>query len=320
MESTFIHSVNIQEFKGSEDQYHADKNFISVSGMKKLKVSPAHFREEEEIKETEALIFGSAYHCFVLEPDRFENEYYIFNDHDICEKLTSEGFQKPRATKEYKIWEESQQRIIADKKVITQDMFEIITEMKTRLMRHPYAKMLLTGGRNEVGYMGEVVTDAGAINVKFKPDKIIEGKRLCIDLKTTIDASLDGFTRHAADLDYHLQAAFYSDMLTKMSGDNRDFSFFFIAQEKKRPYAFNIFEAGPQFIAQGRYEYEMLLQLYKYCSENDYWPGYQVWCENRYGILELKLPAYHIKPLDYFIHNYSQTNSVKNGKQLAVSN
>ena len=103
MESTFIHSVNIQEFKGSEDQYHADKNFISVSGMKKLKVSPAHFREEEEIKETEALIFGSAYHCFVLEPDRFENEYYIFNDHDICEKLTSEGFQKPRATKEYKI-------------------------------------------------------------------------------------------------------------------------------------------------------------------------------------------------------------------------
>jgi len=88
-----------------------------------------------------------------------------------------------------------------------------------------------------------------------------------------------------------------------MANDQRAQKFVFIAQEKKKPYAFNLFECSSQFIGQGRYEYEMLLQLYKYCIDNDRWPGYQVFCQNRYGILELKLPAWAIKSIDYFIHD-----------------
>jgi hypothetical protein len=87
-----------------------------------------------------------------------------------------------------------------------------------------------------------------------------------------------------------------------MEGQNRDFKFVFIAQEKKRPFAFNIFESSAQFMGQGRYEYEMLLQLYKYCVDNNKWPGYQVFCPNKYGLLELSLPPYAIDSLDYFIY------------------
>jgi exodeoxyribonuclease VIII len=314
MESTFIKSVNIQPFNGTDDKYHADKKYISASGMKKLKVSPAHFKEEEEIKESDALLFGSAYHCFILESDKFEKQYYIFDDSVVCGALMAKGAKSPRATNDYKTWLAGEQSFSDGKIMIDKADFDKLQAMKDKLMHHPYAKMLLSNGVNEQGYMGTIETEAGIIPVKFKPDHVNENKKIIVDLKTTIDASADGFTRHAADLNYHLQASFYADLMERISGDNRPYKFIFIAQEKKKPYAFNLFESSPQFISQGRYEYELLLQLYKYCIDNNTWPGYQVWCENKYGILELKLPAWGIKDITYYDH----LNKVSKQKQLTT--
>jgi hypothetical protein len=246
--------------------------------------------------------FGSAYHTYVLEPEKFEQEYYVFDDHSICEVLIGEGYKSPRSTKAYKEWEESEMRVIGDKSVIKQEAFERIKAMRDRLFAHPYAKMLLTNGEAEAGYAGIIETAVGPISVKFKPDYIKAGKHIVVDLKTAADASIDGFTRAAADNDYHIQAAFYSDMIEQMSGDKMSQTFIFIAQEKIKPYAFNLFECSPQFISQGRYEYELLLQLYKYCIDNDKWPGYQCFCNNRYGLVELSLPKYAIKSLDYYTY------------------
>jgi len=302
MESTFIISANIHPFGGTDDEYHADKNYISASGLKKLKVSPAHFKEEEETAESDALLFGSAYHMYILEPDKFKDQYYIFDDSVVCGALIAKGAKSPRSTNDYKAWKESEMSFSDGKILIDEADADKLEAMRARLMNHPYAKMLLSNGINEQGYMGEIETEAGNISVKFKPDHINENKKIIIDLKTTLDASKDGFTRVAADRDYHIQASFYSDLMEKVSGDNRPYTFIFIAQEKKKPYAFNLFESSPQFISQGRFEYEMLLQLYKYCIDNNTWPGYQVWCQNKYGILELRLPPWAIKDLTYYDH------------------
>lgn len=304
METDFIKSANLSSFQGSD--YYAD-DAISVSGLKKIKVSPAHYKEGEEMKETDALIFGSAYHCFILEPEKFETDYYVFNDRAICEALIGEGYKSPRSTKAYKEWEESEMRIIGNKNVIKQDVMDRIIAMRDRLFSHPYAKMLLTKGEPEVGVVGTLSTTVGEINIKMKPDYVKRSKRIVVDLKTAIDASEDGFTRSAADHDYHIQAAFYSDMLELMTGDGMGWKFIFIAQEKVRPYAFNLFECSPQFIGQGRYEYELLLSLYKYCLDRGKWPGYQVFCPNRFGLLELNLPKYSIKSLDYYDHEPKST-------------
>jgi exodeoxyribonuclease VIII len=302
MESTFIKSANIQPFNGTDDQYHEDKEHISASALKKLKVSPAHFKEEEEVKETDALLFGSAYHCFILEPERFEKEYCVFDDSVVCGALIAKGAKSPRATNDYKTWYAGEISFSDGKILIDKSDKDKLQAMKDRLMNHPYARMLLNNGINEQGYMGEIQTESGEIKVKIKPDHINEGKKIIVDLKTCMDASVDGFSRHAADMDYHIQTSCYSDIMEKMTGDGRPYKFFFIAQEKKKPFAFNLFESSPQFISQGRFEYEMLLQLYKYCIDNNTWPGYQVWCQNKYGILELKLPAWAIKDLTYYDH------------------
>jgi hypothetical protein len=298
MENDFIKSAIIG--KSPDDYYGVDA--ISVSKMKKLKVSPLHYKEAEEVIETDAMLFGSAYHSFILEPDKFEQEYYIFDDSAIYSVLIGEGFKSPRATKQYKEWMESEMRLIGDRKSISKDDYSKINAMKSRLFSHPYAKMLLTNGEPEVGLSGTIQTTTGEINVKFKPDYIKSVKHIVVDLKTAADASLDGFTKAAADRDYHIQAAFYSDMVELMNNDSRPVSFVFIAQEKVKPFAFNLFEASPQFIGQGRYEYEMLLQLYKYCLDNDKWPGYQCFCPNRYGLLQLELPKWAIRSLDYYTY------------------
>lgn len=310
MESTFIQSANILPFTGTDQEYHDNKEFISASRLKKMKVSPAHFREEEEVKETDALLFGSAYHCFILEPDKFKEQYYIFDDSIVCGALIAKGAKSPRATNDYKNWKIGEESMSDGKILIDKADYDKLFAMKERLFRHPYAKMLLSNGTNEQAYMGSIQTEAGPINIKFKPDHVNETKKIIVDLKTCMDASDVEFPKHAAQLDYHIQAALYADLMEKVSGDNRRYDFYFIAQEKKQPFAFNLFECSPQFIAQGRYEYEMLLQLYKYCSDNNSWPGYQIWCENKYGILELKLPAWAIRDLTYYDHSYKTLKKI----------
>ena len=71
-----------------------------------------------------------------------------------------------------------------------------------------------------------------------------------------------------------------------------------------KPFAFNIFEAGAHFMAQGRYEYEQLLMLYAFCMEEDKWPGYQVFTENKYGVNELNLPSYMMREINWFNHKF----------------
>ena len=306
MDSDFIKSVKlIAEFNSyeefSESEYSKYPS-ISVSKLKKIKKSPLHYKEEE-YKESPALVFGNAYHCYLLEPKRFEEEYYIIDDKEIFAKLQGEGIKSPRSTKKYKDWLAVEHENAGDKNIISSDDLKIIKDMAYRINSHPYAKTLISKGIAEK-FLFVLMEDkfGNEYYIKLIVDYMRADKRIITDLKTCVDASLDGFTKDAAKYNYHLQSALYADIIEHLSKGKLRQKFFFLAQEKARPYAFNIFEAGTQFISQGRYEYEMLLMLYKQSTETGNYPGYQVWCENRYGINELKLPPWAIKPMDYFNH------------------
>lgn len=308
MENDFILSANIRECNYGSDEWKAGVGYISKSGLIRIKESPAHYRFGEPFVETPEIVFGRMYHCYVFQPEKFEKEYYIFDEQiaidAIVAKANSEGrdIQKPRATKEYKEWHEGQMILAEGKILIDREQLDKLKAMKDKLLQHPYANMLILKGIPEQGMIGEIETTAGKIGVKFIPDLRNDKKRVCVELKTTVRASKKDFPKEAANYDYQIQAAFYSDLLELYYNDNRPVRFVFIAQEKRKPYAFNIFEPTPRFIAQGRYEYELLLQLYKYCLDNNFWPGYQVFCPNKYGILDLDLPGWAINSLDYFIH------------------
>ena len=309
MESTFIKDIKYDIVEDSNETYHNNKEYISSTGLKKLKVSPAHYKEylEEKKEPTPALIFGSAYHTYCLEVDKFHSQYYIFDEKDILEILISEGSQKPRSTNKYKDWVKEQEEEAAGKIMIDKPSFNKIIDMKAKMSRHFYCNYLLTTGVSEISVYATITTFEGKeIKIKVRPDKWNKKKCVVTDLKSIgdglSDASIDGFAKQCANFDYHLSIALYADILEKCMGEGMGVSAMFIAQEKQAPYAFNIFDASNQFISQGRYEYENLLMLYSYCQENDYWPGYQVYCENKYGINELNLPAWAIKEINFYDH------------------
>lgn len=308
MESDFIKSANIRECDYGSDEWREKNTYISKSGLIRIKESPDHYRNGEPFVETAEILFGRMCHCYIFQPEKFKEEYYVFDEQVAIDamiaKANADGrdIQKPRATKEYKEWYEGQMQLAKGKILIDREQYDKLRAMKDKLMQHPYANILISKGIPERGLIGELDTMAGKIGIKLIPDLRNDNKRICIEYKTTVRASKKDFPKEAANYDYHIQAALYSDMLELFYNDNRPVKFIFIAQEKRKPYGFNIFEASPKFIAQGRYEYEMLLQLYKYCLDNDYWPGYQVFCPNKYGILDLDLPAWAINDLTYYDH------------------
>jgi hypothetical protein len=306
MISDFIKNIEFTETKDSNKEYHSHKEYIGSSGLKLIKKSPLHFIEEEK-KETEAMQFGSAYHTFILEEEIFEQEYFVFDETEILKILISEGAKSPRATNKYKDWKFEQEDLAGTKTMLDLDTFNLIKSMKNRLMSHRYVRSLLSNGEAEKSIYTDIETFTGQkVKVKIRPDHKKNNKRIITDLKSCADASVDGFPRHAAELDYHIQAALYSSIMEAVEGKKMAWSFFFIAQEKVKPFAFNIFEASPQFISQGNYEWEQLIMLYQWCLENNKWPGDQVFTENKYGINVLNLPAWNIKEINWFDHENSQ--------------
>ena len=303
MESAFIKSITFEGVKDSNEVYHGKKDYLNASAIKNLKVSPAYFKVKQTEKDepSDAKTFGSAYHTMILELENFENEFYIFDDQFIIDVLKGEGSKSPRATNKYKEWLEGEMQEAGNRILIDKPTFDHIEAMRSVLHRHKYAKSLFSNGEAEKSFYCEVETNEGfSFKVKIRPDYNKHKNRIITDLKSAHDASSNEFARDAAKYNYHIQAALYSDIMGAITGDI--WPFFFVAQEKTAPYAFNIFEAGSQFISQGRYEYEQLIRMWHMCNENDRWPGYQVFCENRFGVLELKLPAYSINEINFYNH------------------
>lgn len=315
-DNEFIKKVVLERIADSSEPYEATRDYCSPSTLKRVKKSPLHYKEEER-KESAALAFGKAYHCAVLEPNEFEHRYYVSDTKSLVQQVLDEAaedgktLKSPTSTKRFKELKAQEDEMHPGEE-ISQEDYDKIMAMRARLMAHPYARYLLTGGEVEKMHYCKLTTmQDEEIGVRFIPDNLKKDKFTCVDLKTATDASVDGFTRTAANLDYQLQAALSVDLLEAIYSPGVPWRFVYVVQETKAPYAFNIFNAAPNYIGQGRYEYELLMMLWQHAVKNDECPGYQVWADNEYGIHELELPRYAIKPLDWFIHkrpNYRGTN------------
>ena len=293
MENTIIKDLKFTKSDSDTNEHYHSQPGISASGLKLMKQSPAHYREskENQKEQTDAMWFGELYHTFILEIERFYQDYTVVNPEERPEQRYGMNAKANAA------WFESFNNPVRT------ETHEQLKAMRDVLFRHPYAKALLTKGEAEHSYYCEL--DIGASNqiqARFRPDHVRHDKRIVVDLKTAQDASVDGFRKASANYEYQIQAALYSDLMELVTGETLGYDFFFVAQEKTPPYCFNIFQASPQMLSIGRYEYEILLMLYSYCEETCKWPGYQVFCQNRFGVNELSLPDWAVQPLEYFTH------------------
>lgn len=241
-------------------EYH-ESDGISKSQLFLISKSPQHFKYEMDnpSPKTQALIFGSAIHKYILEPDGFYNEFSVMPNIDRRTKLGKEEYQDFL-------------KCSAGKNVITEEEFDQILAMKESILQNKYFKMILeTGIVEQSYYWNDELT--GEL-CKCRPDVLVstEDINIIADLKSCISADTQDFVRDAVRYGYDLQSAMYLDGVKEVTG--KDFSFLFFAIEKSPPYALNVLQADPLMIKRGRDLFRELIGIYHQCKKSNNWYGY----------------------------------------------
>lgn len=293
----------------SNADYHGGPG-ISKSGLDIIRRSPLHFkasRDAEKRVPTAAQREGTIIHDLVLEPETFWDRYAkpfdpcwaptaIVTTDDIKEKLKALGLKvsgnKPelkarlleadpdaRFLDDIKAEYEAQ---VGDKELITQDEFNKAQAIAAAVMAHPVAGKLFAKGSGIAELSCYWTDEKTGVLCRCRPD-FWRHDGLVVDLKTTVDASPEGFSKSIEAWRYYVQDPFYRDGMTAsiaQSGSDRKppKAFVFVAVEKTaadgKSYAVGVYHLDSDSVEVGRREYRENLDTYAACVGADQWPGY----------------------------------------------
>lgn len=251
--------------------YHAHGDSISNSGLKLISRSPAHYKYQPEREPTRNLVIGSALHMAVLEPHAYEKTYI-------------NSFASDRRAKCYKDLAEA----YGEEFVLTADEGNKIESIADSLW-DKYKDLLSLPGNNELsGFSADPET---GVMCRHRFDKLTDSG-IGIDLKTTIDARPDAFSRSIYSYGYHMQAAFYADQYDWITGGMLT-DFIFLVVESSAPYACKSYRINGESLEIGRDIYRKCLNEYAQCRESGIWSAYE-----DHGIEEISIPSWAIMQHD----------------------
>lgn len=218
-----------------------------------LKKSYKHWELEDGI-DTKATRFGTAFHCFVNEPETFVNTYQIIHN-------KKSAFLEP------------------GKIALMDDDFKTIEVMSKKLFSHPDAGPLLQDAQNELSYFS--IDQQTGVLKKCRIDAIKDGK--ISDLKTTTDASIESFGRDSRKYMTRVSAAYYLEIVSEVLGEHLN-TFNLIACEKNEPYEIAVYKVSDISIEKGSSEVRKALGIIQNISENPEkaWRGYDLGIQDIY--------------------------------------
>tara|TARA_R110000803_G_scaffold21548_3_gene54241 strand:- start:7396 stop:8115 length:720 start_codon:yes stop_codon:yes gene_type:complete len=183
---------------------------LSYSSLKAFMKSPAHFLayKNKEFVESSSMRLGTAVHSALLEPDKFRAIY------DVTDLRKN--------TKAYK----EMVALNPDKIYLNNSDWRSIQEIKRRFKQNGEASDLLSLcdiREQEVKGVIKGTPFRGFVDAMSRDGNII------LDIKTTQDASPEGFGKSVYNFAYHLQAAIYKEITGAQQ-------FYIIAIENTSPY------------------------------------------------------------------------------------
>lgn len=247
----------------SNEEYHSAPG-ISNSGLSTIaERTPAHYKASlDKVRSpTPAMIAGTRLHSAVLEPELFTQCYAVAPKFNL---RTNVGKADKLA------WEEAN----PNRTAISGDEYSQSMFIADVLHGNAFVRELLRGGHNERSVFARDPVTGVLVKCRPDADTTITGRRVLSDLKSTEDASPEGFMWSAYRYGYFRQAPFYMDVCNAEGSEQSVDSFFFIAVEKTAPYAFIVYEAAPRFLQRGRDAYRTALNTYAECLASDTWPAY----------------------------------------------
>ena len=250
--------------------YHSHDS-VSNSGLKLVNRSPAHFKYQKEHESTRSMVIGSALHMACLEPHLFYKTYVLLRN------------AKDRTSSEYK---EAKKENGEELVLVSGEIERVEGIMNSLYKNTAIRKILELPGYNELS--GFSIDPDTGVTCRHRFDKLTHCG-IAVDLKTTIDARPDAFSRSIFAYGYNIQNAFYADQYNWITGDFLQ-DFVFIAIESESPYAAKLYRLDEDSLLIGKDAYKKALDAYAYCLEMNEWPAYE-----DQEIEEIGIPSWAIK-------------------------
>ena len=240
----------------SNPVYHGRKTHLSSTNIRTFKKNKKQFKyslSHDLVKQTKAMVDGSAIHAFLLERAVFDSDFAI----------------KPADmrlnTKEGKKWAiDNKNKIIIDSE-LGSNLFEI----EKSVLNSPAKLIYDIKGQAELSYFWD---DLGLVKGKCRPDWISDDGNIVVDIKTTTDASPKGFQKSIANWGYHLQLGWYLRGLQKLGLPAKEF--IFIAIEKTPPFSVGVYRANKDMITYASDEINNLVYDIDESLKSDDFPDY----------------------------------------------
>ena len=181
--------------------------------------------------------------------------------------------------------------------VLEPEQWDQLHRMRDAVMAHPSACAVLTGCEYVTELSAYANDPATGELRRVRPD-LWRFDGIVADLKTTEDASQEGFARSIAKYGYDMQHPFYLDTLNLALQQQDEATvdhpasakqFVFIAVEKSAPYAVAVYVLDSESVDVGRTKYEAALRTYHECRKADAWPGYGD------KVQTISLPQWHLR-------------------------
>lgn len=244
----------IYPFLDNEDYHHNPEcRALSKGGIDRLLTSPAHFKIQGNNPPTKEMVFGSAFHTSILEPEKAKTDVMVAKRVSVDARNEAANFG------------------IA---LITEDECTRIQYMAESLYESKTGSALLN--RDNATFEDSIfwVDPEYGFTCKCKPDITRIALDTLIDLKTARSAHWTEFRKSIANYNYDVQAFHYLSGASLVY--NHEFKhFIFLVVEKTPPYCVAFYRATEIILNNGYEKIKIAKAIYKRCLDEDIWPGYE---------------------------------------------
>lgn len=262
-----------------EAQYHADKRSLSFSGAKLLlpPSNPRKFREyrDNPPKPKREYDFGHLVHKLILKEG---NEIVPIDAPDFRTKAAREARDEAHA---------------ADKVPVLLSELERAQIIAQQVHQHPAAGPLLQRGHPEMSLYAQDPLTGVELRGRIDWLTLYLDRLTAVEVKTSTTAEPEEFSRKGGGLRYHMQGAWYLDLLIALKIDP-DPAFVTIVLEKDAPFCLSVVKWDAEAIHEGRRRKREAIDIYARCVERSAWPSWP----NNDTVQQISLPPWMYRDAD----------------------
>jgi predicted peroxiredoxin len=185
-------------------------------------------------KNTDAMLFGRAFHAMMEGQKSFEMDFRVFDDREVCEQI---GGAKPRSTTKYREWLDSQTD--GRESIALEDFFSISKMVANIKASKFYENTVTASASASVGFEVPFYATIDGLDFKCLADCVIEREKsiLVIDWKKTrlqLTPSPRDIAHEVKKWFLHFQQYHYTRVIQAATG--KKVSFVFVFSEDSAPF------------------------------------------------------------------------------------